>query len=152
MRPYRGKTEEGKWVYGWYCEIAETHFIIPKSAIRWVYKGIISSADRLEFTGFIKVIPKSVGQSTGRLDKNKKEEYAGDIIKQNGILGVWEVIYESPAFKGKCISDVKPAVQIAGRLYKKSLLGDISRLYSQGFEIIGNKAQNPKLIEGKDNE
>jgi len=78
---------------------------------------------------------------------HNKDEYAGDVIKQKGVLGIWLVIYEPPAFKGKCLSDVKPAVQIIGKKYKNSLLGDISNLNVKDFEVIGNVHQNQELIK-----
>lgn len=97
MRPYRaipvGKPIKSEnFVYGWHCEIAETHFIIPKSAMRTIYKGINPSADRLDFTGFIEVIPETVGQQVGKQDINKKEIYKGDRVK---IMTHWDRVDES---------------------------------------------------------
>lgn len=28
MKPYRGLTKEGKWVYGWYVKVNNTHYIV----------------------------------------------------------------------------------------------------------------------------
>jgi len=87
---------------------------------------------------------------TGLCDKNGKEIYEGDIIKQKYVLGIWEIIYEPPAFKGKCLSDVKPAVQIIGKNHKDSLLGGISNIYPTSddkFEAIGNIHENLELLK-----
>jgi hypothetical protein len=77
MRKYRGLTKDGKWVYGWYCAIESTHFIIPKTASihapDWRFCPSI--------WGHKEVDPETVGQSTGLKDKNSKEDWINDIVK-----------------------------------------------------------------------
>ena len=63
MRPYRGKTKDGKWVKGWYIEWKGLSYIIPLEV------NFIRSV----FEYFIEVIPETVGQYTGRKDKNGVE-------------------------------------------------------------------------------
>ncbi len=129
---FRGKrVDNGEWVYGYLFKSWEQSYIL------WGTTNCIPN--------MIEVIPKTVGQSTGRIDKKNKPEYAGDIIKQDRTLGIWEVIYEPPEFKGKCLSDVEPAVQIIGHPRKDSLRGDISRLSVSDFEIFGNIHDNPEF-------
>jgi len=78
QRQYRGLTKGGKWVYGWFVKIDERSFIGNKSDV-WISE--YDYYDRqIEPTleGFIEVVSETVGQSTGKKDKNKKEIFDGD--------------------------------------------------------------------------
>jgi len=59
MRPYRGMTEDGKWVKGWYAEYNGNPVIYPFEKL-WMPHP---------------VIPETVGQSTGLKDSKRTEEY-----------------------------------------------------------------------------
>ena len=72
MRKFRGLTKEGKWVYGYYCQlIGGRHFIILDDAevhyIQW---------STVKLSGFVEVLPETVGQFTDCVNI-----YAADIIK-----------------------------------------------------------------------
>jgi len=131
MRPYRGFTKDGKWVKGWYCEIADTHFIIPNSAVRTIYKGINRS--------FVEVIPETVGQSTGLKDKNGTDLdwWQGDIFDDAGIIKV--IIKDKGCFWFENAKSKRriPCYEVA----------ESSGYWAEEMKKIGSIHQNPELME-----
>lgn len=101
------------------------------------------------------VIPETVGQLTGQLDKNKKEIWEGDIVRV-GILSPNYIgshpepyyvdtvcIYKEGAFLYKRISPFDKKKLSRNWTYKPMHRYDI---YSTG--VIGNIHDNPELLEG----
>ena len=122
---FRGKTKEGKWVEGSFihdwdngCEIAE--FGIKALGCHPV-----------------EVIPESVGQFTGLLDKNKVEIYENDIMRtfyfhsdnQTNINENGVVVFSGGMFlvKGKQMREIN--------------------IY---HEILGNTTDNKALLKGEE--
>ena len=78
MRPIesRGKRKDnGEWAYGWYAEVEGYYFIIDKNAILRYH----DCPDGIH--GIVEVLPETVGQSTGKKDKNGKKAYFGQRLK-----------------------------------------------------------------------
>lgn len=124
---FRGKTQDGKWVYG--------DLMHDNIGGCYIYP--------LECDNLYKenaVIPESVGQSTGLHDKNGKEIYEGDVITQllvfqNGerydyITRIGQVVFD----KLWCF-----VMLSKGRLY---------HLFGDGVtqEVIGNIHDNPNFL------
>lgn len=122
---FRGLTISGKWVYGLLSisqgrnqqpEIGQ--YISNSYGMPWAYQ----------------VRPETVGQFTGRLDKNGKEIYEGDINQHGGV-----VVWNDDFFD----------------LFDASFVWDYHNEATQmenersWCEIIGNVYENPELVNGK---
>jgi uncharacterized phage protein (TIGR01671 family) len=118
MRDYlfRGKRiENGEWVYGFYAMQSFGNGYSP--AI-------------IQFCGYstmpVKIIPETIGQWTGLVDKNGVKIFEGDILNTNDAitLVVWHITY----FSG---------IQFVKGKYNQTQT-----------EVIGNCIDNPEILEG----
>ena len=116
---FRGKTDSGKWVEG-------TYFPPANTLISYQHELIDGVNTFMDFC----VIPKTVGQYTGLIDKNGKKIFEGDIIKaDNGHIGF--VTFHNGSFVKCCFCHVE----------------SINDIYGDNETIIGNKYDNPELLE-----
>ena len=133
MRPYRGMTKEGKWVYGNYCNLAGLAFIAEYPNGAGFDKGIKT------ITGWVEVLRSTVGQSTGECElyDEKVEIWKDDIIEfsyEYGFIG---------ALQTKEISE--PVVFRNGQYW----VGEYSlqRAIDENGHVIGNIHENPELLK-----
>ena len=124
---FRGKRlDNGEWVYGYYV-YAPNHLNQQEHLIQPV-------ADDGQLADLRKVDPDTVGQFTGKFDKNGRRIFEGDICRINDMIykvefkySQWEILallkqyYCYPPFHLNC---------------------------EEGREIIGNIYDNPELLEG----
>lgn len=112
----------------------------------WVYGGITAMKDGWcsaittltedEFDSQELVYPETIGQHTGLLDKNGREIYEGDIVRDS---------------EGR-ISYVKWLIQRCGFVlvyerFDKDITGSYGKI--EHLEVIGNIHDNPELIKGE---
>ena len=128
---FRGKTHgNGKWYYGSLVYSNEINAAIYFQ----IGNGLIKRMD------WVYVIPETVGQFTGLMDKNGKEIYEGDIVKwSNGMLYAvkfWEGMFYAS------IEECNEGILGGFPLYR------LIEYEDGGCEIIGNIHDNTELLKG----
>ena len=128
MKPYRGLTKDGKWVYGWYVGDGwECSRIIPTTGD---YGSYGSSDDVKTMIGpVIEVLPESVAQQIGLKDKNGKDVHDEEKLRSG--KRVFTVIWDSDSMQWKAQEEdgtLTPLCQWA---------------ITEQFEII----ENPELLK-----
>lgn len=116
---FRGKrVDNGEWVYGDLLRIHGVPFIYPDPAPNgW---------------NDYEVIPDTVGQFTGLLDKNGKEIYEGDIVEfGNRIQGRSKVVFDNGCFMAEA------------KNYETALTYRVS----MHAMVIGNIYDNPEMLK-----
>lgn len=152
---FRGKTKDGEWVQGFYCNelYAQKHYIQS-----WYY-GSYAELQTKE------VIPETVGQFTGVYDINCKKIFEGDIVKLFDMIGV--VFFEEGCF-GLGIDDyidydyleeqilpVTGCDNLPHFLYNDNFISFWELLWNYNAildvsavcEVIGNIHDNPELLQ-----
>jgi uncharacterized phage protein (TIGR01671 family) len=135
---FRGKTPEGKWVYGDLIKDVKLH------------GGDTAILPTNDFLDYEIVIPETVGQFTGLPDKNGKEYYEGDIAEMEASVeydeGSFIITYIGEVTiipsMGVCLKNVK---QYSNRRIAEKYVG-YKKLVSYRSEKIGNIYDNPELL------
>jgi uncharacterized phage protein (TIGR01671 family) len=139
MRPikFRGKrVDNGEWVEGDLLKDGLSTFIFPTSA-GW-----------FEFVNkTVNVIPETIGQFTGLRDKNGKEIYEGDVLKEatprSHMFKVWN---EQGGFvMNQFQDDFKATVEKISFWQPMHDMQNISYI-NTSLEIIGNIHDNHELL------
>lgn len=131
---FRGKREDnGEWLVGDLLQVANEFFIAPRDGdwfdfIPWERNNIFHMP-----SATYEVIPDTVGQFTGLIDKNGKEIYEGDILIEPSIFDLPRTVFWDHRFMR--FGNISPSTcgYIALHDYSKP-------------EIIGNIHDNPELL------
>ena len=124
-----GEKIKGEWVKGSY--VYAHKFYGTGEAAHFIYN--IYGEQR------VAVLPETVGEYTGLLDKNDKKIFEGDILRAT-YDGDAERIYEVIFYNG----GYKMRTKDCETMYDYSIHDDHPE-----FEVIGNIYDNPELLEGK---
>lgn len=127
---FRGKrVDNGKWIYGDLRQPNTDKPLLQYYGLVFIYRHSDSS--------MFQVIPETVGQFTGLLDKNGKEIYEGDICLINDIQ-----FDEEESFAIEWEGEMATFV-----LSSKTITVTFDVVYARQLEIIGNIHDNPELLE-----
>ena len=139
---FRGKrTDNGEWIEGYYAtqsnhacfanELKHQHFIFKDVFLDFNLGGLQK----------FEVIPETVGQYTGKTDKNGKNIFEGDIVYCKSRLdnAIMVVIFECGQFR-MVLSENYRSYQTNSGFY------DINCFDK---EVIGNIYDNPELLKGE---
>lgn len=111
----------GQWHYGYYV----------KTNRNGITRHYICSIDEADY----EVDPKTVGEFTGAVDIDGKEIYDGDIVKsdRHTLTVEWR------------------AGWLGFRLVGEGFNFLLNQLFMENFKIIGNKFDNPELLNNGEN-
>ena len=127
---FRGKRlDNGEWVEGFYCSMAETTYAFkedyernPVATHHYIAYSQMTDWGLPNKMYLREVDPTTVGQYTGLTDKNGKRVFEGDILLNTTFGDKWVTEYEDGAFVLKLIGDIE-----------RVFLGIVV-----GFAVIGN--------------
>ncbi len=131
--------DNGEWAEGYYIKLGSHHLIADKTT-DWDNAG---EPGVIEIEGLIEVDPATVGQSTGKLDKNGVEIYGGCTLR-DGSFHDDETLWEGVVFWHK--DDACWYVKSQEGIKALAIYAP-----SQECEVIGDFHDNPELIQENPN-
>ncbi|MCD6579540.1 hypothetical protein J7L48_08680 [bacterium] len=155
MREYKFRGKDiytGKWVYGSLVILKGAYFIFPEWGYTYFdkYDNITKNKEEASILGIYdwsEVDPKTVGQFTGKEDKNNKEIYDGDIL----LIGEEDhALPQVVIFKEGCFGF--NASWLNGNLKDTTFIPlkeYCNTIFINFVEIIGNIYDNPELMNIK---
>ena len=144
---FRGKTVRGEWVYGYLAKF--------RNFVNNVYTSIIQINDfetkECNMQDNACVIPESVGQYTGLIDKNDKKIFEGDIIRaitlDTGSEEIAVVCFGNFIDENNGDEYIGFYIEFDG--IKTTATQLAMKECKNRIEIIGNIFDNPELLEGE---
>ncbi len=121
-----------KMVFGFYLKSGKNHH----SSIKHLIAVDEGSSVRYAGLDFYEVIPETIGQFIGLLDKNGNKIFEGDVL---------ESFVENEVLKGTVFYAADLGGYIYGSIEDFTELGICYRL-SDEIEVIGNIHQNPQIL------
>lgn len=143
---FRGrKTDDEKWVYGFYVHL---YCIGKDMETHRIYEHFAATDCGDFYPDWYEVDASTVGQYTGLQDKNGKRIFEGDILKvtrgvtrRKPVVSYLFVEFAKGIFETKHIKDNKPCGMVSTYVSKE--VGDCGVF----CEVIGNIHDNPELME-----
>lgn len=138
---FRGLRTDGKgWIYGWLFRDG----LNGKMAIQQdTYETMIDTGHKVKSVKSREVIPYSVGQFTGLLDKNGKYIYEGDLLNSYHTELKYKVLYHDSMFSKELFCPNSDLVKAIGRSHlSQSCIDNVD------FEIIGNIHEESEVTNG----
>jgi uncharacterized phage protein (TIGR01671 family) len=139
---YRGqRCHDRKWVYGNLIEDTNgTHYIYPSDVIEPDGHHLQFDTDEAWW-----VIPKTISEYTGLLDKNGVKIFEGDIVETE-IETIGDVQFSHGMFGIEWV-DTKETRSMVGGWGQLHNLRRMDDGYNEKVEVIGNIHDNPELLE-----
>ena len=144
---FRGKRKDnGEWVEGYFVNCFD-EFYRENGPFPEI---IMADAERIcagEYTydKAVEVIPETVGQWTGLLDKNGKKIFEGDVVEIDEhdacVNGLYQVIYDE---KNHCYALERNVEHHYNHFSFSDLNG-----FNISCKVLGNIYDNPELMEAK---
>lgn len=135
---FRGKTEDGKWEYGYPYEIYRNCH---------TRKVIAQPPDAFGKGKYTEIIDETLSQFTGVIDVNGKKVFEGDIVKfalDDEIEGETVIDYASIKYNSEHLRFYLDWVEF----FETPLIPEDGK----ELEVVGNIYDNPELLGGADNE
>lgn len=141
---FRGKRlDNGKWVQGFLVIWGNDYYIAP-DINAYTSMGGRGKGRCMMFGHYYQVLPETVGQFTGLIDKNSKKIFEGDIIK---IVPDYDYSDDYSISKVYSYNGIL-CVDYHGDDFDSTALGFLDDYLPDGdFEVIGNIHDNPELLE-----